>query len=114
MGKANNAPAGVQTVGRRQIGNRSYKVRLDERLIGERDGWELSELTAWSKDGWMSLRVLDTRPDRSRDKGTPRMRVYQIGYNTAQKRVARNIYWWRLSEHWPEVAQWIVETMKGQ
>jgi hypothetical protein len=112
MGKTDNGPAGVQTVGSRMIGNRSYKIRSDERLIGERDGWELSELTAWSRDGWLSLRVLDARTDRPKGNGTPRMRVYQIGYNTAQGRVARNLYWWRLTEHWPEVSAWVLDKIK--
>ena len=98
--------------GVRRIGSRVYKVRPDERLIGERDGWELSELEDWSKDGWISLRVLDTRSDRGEARGAPRMRVYQIGYNTAQGRIARNIYWWKLSEHWPDIASWVLETIR--
>lgn len=96
----------------RAIGDRSYRFRKAERLVermsGE-DGWELWEYADWSKDGWISLKVFDARQGAKR---TPKRRVYQVGYSTAQGRMARNAQLAALDELYPDVSQWVRETAK--
>lgn len=109
ISKSDNRPA-FTTVGERELGGRKYIVRSDERLIGEHDdGWELSELAAWSSGDWVSLRLLDTSEVRREGKG--RMRVYQLGFNRQKGRMAVNKFWHSLISHHADVAQWVILVM---
>lgn len=99
--RAAKEPSGDQF---REIGGRLYKIRPDEVLVGKRGRWELFEYTAWSDWPWVSLRLLDTHKQVSR-------RVYQIGYNIRDRRVARNACWSVIQEKYPDAADWIVATM---
>lgn len=99
----------------RVIGGREYSVREDERLIASRpDGWELSELTAWSSEQWVSMRLLDAAEGPRTDTPSPsagrekRMRVYQLGFNAVNGRMASNVFWSKLCMNYPDVAQWVL------
>jgi len=103
----------------REIGGRRYSVREDERLIASRpDGWELCELTQWSKDQWISMKLLDTADGERAEALTPlagrnkRMRVYQLGFNAAGGRMASNVFWSKLCLNYPDIAQWVLLTME--
>lgn len=114
-----NEELAFETIGERELGGRKYIIRSDERLIGvHEDGWELSELEAWSSEDWMSLRLLDTAAERrvaANGGKMPRMRVYQLGFHKGHGRVARNTYWGRLSSAYPDVAQWVLfQLERGQ
>lgn len=90
-----------KTVGRVRLGNRVYRIRDDERLIGERARWQLSEFASWSEGDWKSLKLFD------RTRGAKK-RVYQLGFNTQDWRMASNIGWRRVSSEQPDIAQWVL------
>lgn len=103
----------------RVIGGREYSIREDETLIASRpDGWELSELKAWSSDQWVSMRLLDTEDGERPEAPTPsagrakRMRVYQLGFNAVNGRMASNVFWSKLCLNYPDVAQWVLMTVE--
>ena len=103
----------------RSIGGREYSIREDERLIASRpDGWELSELRGWSSEQWVSMRLLDTADGARAEAPTAaagrekRMRVYQLGFNATNGRMASNVFWSKLCLNYPDVAQWVLMTLE--
>lgn len=105
----------VTAVRWRELGGRRYKMRSDEVTIDRWEGWELNELTSLSEGDWVTLRLLDAKEgDRADEDGViaTRKRSYQLGYNRAQGRMARNAQIKILERCYPEVVGWIVSILK--
>lgn len=101
----------------RELGGRRYKMRLDEVTIDRRDDWELNELTSLSDGDWMTIRLLDVKEgDRADEDGViaTRKRSYQLGYNKAQGRMARNVQIKVLERCYPDVCEWVLLTLRGE
>lgn len=101
----------------RKLGNRTYKMRVDEVMIDRRDDWELNELTSLSDGDWITIRLLDVKEgDRADEDGViaTRKRSYQLGYNKAQGRMARNVQIKVLERCYPEVCEWVLLTLRGE
>ena len=105
----------ITAVDWRELGGRRYKMRSDEVTIDRWDDWELNELTSLSEGDWVTLRLLDVKDgDRVDGDGViaTRKRSYQLGYNKAQGRMARNIQIKALERCYPGVVEWIVSILK--
>jgi len=89
----------------RTIGDREYVVRADERPLAKKGRWELSEFTNWRGAAWVSLKLFDTH-------GQARKRVYQIGYSLECRRLAMNVNSCALRDRYPEIFDWVLETMR--
>lgn len=86
----------------RQGGKRGVK-RPDEVNIGYTDGWELCEVKEWRRDGWINLKLYKI--------GKARKRVYYIGVSVKEKRLARNKDKVLLLERFPEIEDWVINSV---
>jgi len=91
--------------GFRVIGRRAYVVRSDEVFLAARGRWELSEFLNWRSDRWVSLKLFDTHSQA-------RKRVYQLGYGVKDRRLAVNANLYDLSKRYPEITDWVLDTMR--
>jgi len=89
----------------RTIGDREYVVREDERFLAKKGRWELSEFLNWRSEAWVSVKLFDTHSQA-------RKRVYQLGYSLKNKRLAVNMHSCGLRDRYPEIADWVLDTMR--
>ncbi len=86
---------------RRKVGNRSLMKRADEVELGVNGVWTLVKVEGWCQHGWTSMKLF-------RDDVGPK-NLWQVGFKDG--RLARNKDAGLLSEHHPEIAAWVKETV---
>jgi hypothetical protein len=84
----------------RVVGGRKLNMRDDEVKLADRDEWFLYRVEGWSRHGWDSLKLLRYA------KGPKNL--WQLGHKDG--RMARNKDLKLLTEHHPEIADWVLET----
>lgn len=87
----------------RASGRRSILTRPDEEEIGNTDGWRLVEVKEWKRDGWINLKLYYTKKARKK--------VYYIGVSVKEKRLARNKDKVILLERFPEIENWVINSV---
>lgn len=84
-----------------RCGKRVILRRDDDKPIAKLKRWLLVEVEDWSKDNWISLKLVYL--------GQARKNVYYLGWKT--DRMARNRDKAILDVERPEIAEWITESM---
>lgn len=84
-------------------GRRAILARPDEEEIGKTDGWRLVEVKEWKRDGWVNLKLYRI--------GKARKKVYYIGVSLTEKRLARNKDKVILLERFPEIENWVINSV---
>jgi len=87
-----------------QNGKRKRLVREDEVQIAVTGQWNLVEVVEWRRDGWVNLKLYWLG-------GKARKRVYYIGVSLVEKRLARNKDKVLLLERFPEIEQWVINSV---
>ena len=85
----------------RKVGARPLVVRDDETFLGRREEWMLVRIEGWSIHGWDSIKLF-------RHAQGPK-NLWQLGVKAG--RFAHNRDLRLLQEHFPEIADWVLETV---
>lgn len=86
----------------RVVGGRRLVMRDDETKLGTQDEWFLYRIEGWSRHGWDSLKLY-------RYVKGPK-NLWQLGVSLKDKRYARNKDLKLLTEHYPQIAEWVLAT----
>ena len=87
-----------------RCGRKTVLKRPDEVVIAEAGPWVLVAVTGWSKNEWVSLKLI-------RQMKAPK-NVWYLGWQGT--RMSRNRDMQNLQERHPEIAVWVAETMASQ
>lgn len=85
----------------RKVGARRLVVRDDETFLGRREEWLLVRIEGWSVHGWDSVKLF-------RDAQGPK-NLWQLGVKAG--RFAHNRDLRLLQEHFPEIVEWVLDTI---
>jgi hypothetical protein len=87
----------------RKVGRRIVARRPDETVLGRHKEWLLVSIDGWSANGWTSLKLF-------RDRIGPK-NVWCLG--AKEGRLARNKDAGLLTEHHPEILEWVLTTVRS-
>ena len=84
-------------------GKKRILRRTDEVVIASMNSWVLTECTGWSKDGWVSLKLLLLKRAKKN--------VWYLGFN--KRRMARNRDKEILELNFPDIFNWVVNSVEN-
>lgn len=87
-----------------KVGGRTLKLNADEVELAADGDWRLVECTAYSKDGWKSLKLYLDRPEIKN--------VWRLGLHKRYRAKTKDSF--LLEQFYPQMWDWVVERANGK